>query len=90
MILRLSNEQVELMRTALRNEHAKVLQEFAHLHCVGYSPAGIELCQQRSRIDALLHQLDHPSAELSTVDPSSPADVTPIRHALPWQDEKAA
>jgi hypothetical protein len=91
MILRLSNDELELMRTALRNEHARVLQEFAHLHCAGYSPAGIKLCQQRSRIEALLHNLDYRPAELSTVEAGPGAgEVVPIRRSFPWQDEKAA
>lgn len=57
MVLRVTNDEVELMRTALLDSVRSIRAE-ERVHCGGASRAGIELCRKRLRLEALLDAVD--------------------------------
>jgi hypothetical protein len=57
MVLMLTDEELCLCRTALRN-YSVSLRDEARVYCSGYSPKGITLCQRRMQVDLLLDGLE--------------------------------
>ena len=57
MVLRLTNEETNLMKTALLDS-IRAIREEERRRCGGASCAGIELCQKRLRLEALLDAVD--------------------------------
>jgi len=59
MVLRLTNEEVREVRMALSVAHHQVLLELSRgAGCLSLKP-GLELCQRKWNLEALLHQFDH-------------------------------
>jgi hypothetical protein len=67
MTLRLTVDELEAVRKALLNEHGRLVKYFADLHCTGYSAAAIQVCCERSRIEALLDRLEMPQVPVQAV-----------------------
>src|SRR5512138_1513313 len=65
--LRLTVDEVDALRKALLNEHGRLVRYFADLHCTGYSAAAIQVCCQRSRVEALLDRIDMLQAPVQAV-----------------------
>jgi len=57
MVLMLTDEEICLLQTALRN-YSVSLRDEARVYCSGYSPTGITLCQRRMQVDLLLDGLE--------------------------------
>ena len=85
MILKLNTDQMELMRGALLREHTRLIQDFAGLHCVGYSAQGIEICRRKSEVEALLDLLNAPQPVLRHA-----SEHPPFRTAVAAVHELAA
>ena len=58
MILVLDDEELDIMRTALR-EYCMSVRQLARPYCTGLSPVGIDLCVTRMHIELLMDRLDH-------------------------------
>jgi hypothetical protein len=56
MVLRLTNDEVALMRTALLDS-VRSIREQERVRCGSASGAGIELCRKRLCLEALLDSL---------------------------------
>jgi len=59
MTLRLAGDDIEEVRRALLSAHGEVIRELAQ-YGHGYNPAGIQLCQRKWKLEAMLRQLDGP------------------------------
>ena len=57
MQLRLTGNEIEILRSALDQYHRSTRDQ-ARQHCGSYSTVGIQLCQRRAQIEALLDQLN--------------------------------
>jgi len=60
MILRLASDDIEEVRRALRFAYGEVIRELGQSSGVGVSEAGIQLCQRKWKLEAVLRQLDCP------------------------------
>lgn len=69
MILRLTNEEVDLMRDALVT-YSKVLNEKARLLCTSHTAEGIGLCCRRMEAETLAADLANRQSRLVVVDPA--------------------
>ena len=58
MGLRLNDEQIDLMRTALQ-EYQRGIRDQERYHCAGPSSVGIELCRRRLVLESILSEIDH-------------------------------
>ena len=59
MTLRLVGDDIEEVRRALSSAYGEVIRELAQ-YGLGYSPAGIQLCRRKWKLEAMLRQLDGP------------------------------
>jgi hypothetical protein len=59
MTLRLASDDVEEVRGALWYAYGEVIRELGQ-YGLGYSPAGIQLCRRKWKLEAMLRQLDGP------------------------------
>jgi len=69
MVLKLAGDEVQEVHRALSAAHLQVLRELSRVDGYANRKAGLELCQRKWKLEALLHQLDrsddpHPVLEL--------------------------
>jgi len=60
MVLRLASDEVLEVHRALSAAHLQTLRELGRVDGYFDRKAGLELCQRKWKLEALLHQLDHP------------------------------
>jgi hypothetical protein len=60
MTLRLASDDIEEVRWALSSAYGAVIRELGQYDGLGYSPAGIQLCRRKWKLEAMLRQLDGP------------------------------
>ena len=60
MTLRLASDDIEELRRALLSVYGEVIRELGRTSGLGGSEAGIQLCQRKWKLTAMLHQLDSP------------------------------
>ena len=60
MTLRLASDEIEEVRRALSSAYGEVIRELGHYDGLGYSPAGIQLCRRKWKLEAMLRRLDGP------------------------------
>lgn len=85
MVLRLTDEEMELMKTSLLDSVRSIRQE-ERVHCGGASCAGIELCQKRLLLEALLESVEEQRVETSARAASGDRVKTmPVRR-MAWSD----
>ena len=60
MTLRLASDDIEEVRRALSSAYGEVIRELGQYNGLGYSPAGIQLCRRKWKLEAMLRRLDGP------------------------------
>ena len=80
MVLKVSGEQLELMRYALERERGRVIRDIAECHHLGRSPEAMELCRRRSAIEMLLDQIEKPEAFVAP-SVAKQAEALPLQYA---------
>jgi len=60
MTLRLASDDIEEVRRALSSVYGEVIRKLGQCDGLGYSPAGIQLCRRKWKLEAMLRQLDGP------------------------------
>ena len=60
MTLRLAIDEIEEVRRALSSAYGEVIRELGQYDGLGYSPAGIQLCRRKWKLEAMLRRLDGP------------------------------
>ena len=60
MTLRLATDDIEEVRRALFSAYREVLLKLAQCHGPSASPAGIQLCRRKSRLEAMLRLIEGP------------------------------
>ena len=60
MTLRLASDDIEEVRRALSSAYGEVIRELGQYNGLGCSPAGIQLCRRKWKLEAMLRQLDGP------------------------------
>ena len=79
MVLRLAKDEVLEVRKALSVAHQQVLLELSRgAGCLGLKP-GLELCQRKWSLEALLHQLEHPDHPRSILELAPASSHDPLR-----------
>jgi hypothetical protein len=81
MVLRLTNDELDLMRTALVDNIRSIRNE-ERVQCGGASCAAIELCRKRLRLEALLESVDE-HARMVRSTPGARIQPMPLRRKLP-------
>ncbi len=78
MVLKLDSDEVQEVQRALSGEYGRLIRELSRVDGCLTRKEGLELCQRKWRLEALLHQLDHaddPPPVLEVVLAGSPAAV---------------
>ena len=78
MVLKLASDEVQEVHRALSTAYLQVLRELSRGEGVLSHKPGLELCQRKWRLEALLHELDHsgdPPAVLELV-PASDSEAS--------------
>ena len=78
MVLRLKNDELDLMRAALL-ESIRDVRDDERVHCGGPSASGIELCRKRLRLEALLEAIDEQRASLAKAGSVTRVETIPLR-----------
>ncbi|RPI07840.1 MAG: hypothetical protein EHM65_11230 [Acidobacteriales bacterium] len=60
MVLRIASDEVQEVRRALSAAHLQMLRKLGRQDGYLNRKAGLELCQRKWKLEALLYQLDHP------------------------------
>jgi len=60
MILRLAGDDIAEVRRALCSAYQEVIRDLGRFGGIGGGPVGIQLCRRRSKLEAMLRQLDGP------------------------------
>ncbi|HSB12882.1 MAG TPA: hypothetical protein VLE22_00400, partial [Bryobacteraceae bacterium] len=61
MVLTLASDEVREVHNALLDAHSEVLRKLS-LEGFPSRELGLELCRRKWKLEALLHQLDHPGS----------------------------
>jgi len=59
MVLRFASDEVQEVHRALSSAYVQLLRELSRVDGYLNRKEGLELCQRKWRLEALLHQLDH-------------------------------
>jgi hypothetical protein len=59
MVLKLASDEVQEVHRALSAAHLQVVRELSRVDGYVDREAGLQLCQRKWKLEALLHQLDH-------------------------------
>ena len=59
MVLKLASDEVQEVHRALSAAYVQVLRELSRVDGYLNRKEGLELCQRKWKLEALLHQLDH-------------------------------
>ena len=78
MVLRLTNEEIDLMKTTLLDSVRAIRQE-ERVKCAGPSCSGIQLCQKRLRLEALLETVDEQRAAVARAASANRIETIPLR-----------
>jgi hypothetical protein len=76
MVLKLASDEVQEVRRALLAAYVQLLRELSRVDGYLNRKEGLELCQRKWKLEALLHQLEHsegPAPVLELV----PAEAAP-------------
>ena len=60
MTLRIASEDIQEVHSALFSAYGEVIRELGQSRGIGSSPARIALCRRRSKLEAILSQLEAP------------------------------
>jgi hypothetical protein len=60
MTLRIASDDIEEVRRALCSAYGEVIRELGQYNGLGCSPAGIQLCRRKWKLEAMLRRLDGP------------------------------
>lgn len=74
MVLKLTSDEIREVHQALMEAYAEVLRQL-RLEGSGSRELGLELCRRKWKLEALLHQFDHPE------DPNLLLEVAPADRA---------
>ena len=59
MVLKLASDEVQEVRRALSSAYSDVLRELGRATGFRSPEPALDLCHRKSKLEALLHQLDH-------------------------------
>ena len=62
MVLKLASDEVQEVQSALSVAYRQVLEELSRVDSYVNHKAGLELCQRKWRLEALIGQLEHSDA----------------------------
>lgn len=75
--LRLTGEELELLKAALANEYARTMERLDGMHYAGSSPTAMGLCRRRAEIETLMDRVTA-APPLFAVEPRT----APVRREL--------
>ena len=81
MVLRLTNDEVDLMRNALL-DLVRTLRSEESVHCGGASCAAIELCRKRLRLETLLEALEEQRIAMNRSTLPGRVETMPLRREV--------
>jgi len=64
MTLRLASDDIEELRRALSSAYGDVIRDLGQPRALGANQAGMQLCQRKWKLEAILRQLDGPEEPL--------------------------
>jgi hypothetical protein len=79
MVLKLTSEEVQVVRRALSEAHLQMLRELSRVDGHRNRKAGLELCHRKWSVEALLHQLEHGAGSPALLEVAPPVDREALR-----------
>ena len=71
MVLKLASDEVREVQEALAAAYVRLIRELSRVDGYRNCKEGLQLCQRKWKLEALLHQLGHP------------ADLPPVLNVVP-------
>ncbi len=83
MVLKLASDEVQEVQRALSAAYVRLIRELSRVDGCLNRKEGLELCQRKWKLEALLHQFDHPD------DPPPVLEVVPADSRAALHSEAA-